>query len=378
MSFWFTALFWTAAALLSALASWLVLTLARRRALAPAQGDPGLAVHRRQLAEIDDLVARGLLSPAEQAEVRAEAGKRLLAADDVMRPAMLSGGRAIVTVTAVLTPLIALGLYLLVGSPGRADAPISARIAAWSQADPNTLTAAQIAAALTQVARKTPNDARLLQLLAKARLESNDPFGAAKALREAVAIEPRNPELWTQLGELFVLTGNGEVSLDARKAFGEALRYDRKALSPRYHLGLADIADGKAAQGLAGWRALLADLSADDPRREQLAAEIAEVTRTGKPPAPQQQPAAPAAQAGAGADMDQAIRGMVDGLAARLEADPSDPEGWVRLVRAYGVLGEIPKRDAALARARSLYKDQPRVLEALKAASEPSQGVSRP
>ncbi|RYF94383.1 MAG: c-type cytochrome biogenesis protein CcmI [Caulobacteraceae bacterium] len=374
MSFWFTALFWTAAALLSALAGWLVLTLARRRALAPAQGDPGLAVHRRQLAEIDDLVARGLLSPAEQAEVRAEAGKRLLAADDVGRPATLAGGRAIATAAAVLAPLMAFGIYLVVGSPGRADAPMAARIAAWSKADPDTLTAAQIAAALTEVAKKTPNDPKLLQLLAKARLESDDPFGAAKALRQAVAAEPRNPELWTQLGELFVLTGNGEIGLDARKAFGEAQRLDPGAASPRYHLGLADIADGKPAQGLATWRALLADLLASDPRRDGLAAEIAEVSRTGRPPAPQQQQAA----LPAGPDMGPAIRGMVDGLAARLEADPNDPEGWARLVRAYGVLGEISKRDAALARARSLYKDQPQVLDALKAAAEPPQGVSRP
>ena len=369
MSLWITVLFWTAAALLSALAGWLVLTFARRRSRAPAEGDPALAVHRRQLAEIDDLVARGLLSEAEQAEVRTEAGRRLLAADDAAAPATLAGGRFVVLGAAVLAPLLAFGLYLLVGSPGRADAPMTSRIAAWSKADPSTLTAAQIAAALTEVAKKTPNDARLLQLLAKARLESDDPFGAAKALREAVRIEPRNPELWTQLGELFVLTGKGEIGLDARTAFGEALRFDPKAASPRYHLGLADIADGKAAQGLAGWRALLADLPADDPRRAMLAADIAEVERTGKPPAPPQPQQPPPSGIGP-----EQIRAMVDGLAARLQADPDDPEGWVRLVRAYGVLGETQKRDAALARARDLYKNQPRVLEALRAASEPPQG----
>ncbi|WGM40175.1 c-type cytochrome biogenesis protein CcmI [Caulobacter sp. NIBR1757] len=365
MSLWITVLFWTLAALLSALAAWLVLTFARRQAAAPEGADPGVDMHRRQLAEVDDLVARGLLSPVEQAEVRAEAGKRLLAADDAARPVTLAGGRSFALAAAVLTPLAALALYLWIGSPGRADAPIRDRIAAWGKADPSTLTAAQVAAALTEVAKQRPNDPRLLQLLARARLESNDPFGAAKALREAVVLEPRNPELWAQQGELFVLTGQGEIGLDARKAFGEALRLDPRAASPRYHLALADIADGKTAQGLAGWRALLADLPADDPRREGLAAEISEVERTGKRPGPPQPAAAPA-----GPDMDAKIRGMVDGLAARLEADPDDPEGWVRLVRAYGVLGETAKREAALARARTLYKDQPQVLKALQAEAE--------
>ena len=34
---------------------------------------------------------------------------------------------------------------------------------------------------------------------------------------------------------------------------------------------------------------------------------------------------------------------MVEGLAARLKVHPDDPAGWVRLVRAYTVLGETPQ-----------------------------------
>jgi cytochrome c-type biogenesis protein CcmH len=364
MSFWLTVLFWTAAALLSAVAGWLMLTLAQKRAAAADdEDDPGVAMHRRQLDEIDDLVTRGLLSPAEQAEVRAEAGRRLLAADNAVRPQALSGGRKVALAAAVLAPLASFAIYLGVGSPGLADAPMKARIVAWRQADPATLTAPQIAAVLTEVARTKPNDARLLEMLAKARVESNDLMGAGRALRQAVAIEPTNADLWAQQGELFMMTGNGEIGVDARKAFSEAVRLNPKAEAPRFYLGLADVADGKPAAGLAAWRALLAELPAADPRRAGLMAQIAEVERTGKPPAPQQ----PAAASGVGPEQ---IRAMVDGLAARLEADPNDPEGWVRLVRAYGVLGETGKRDAALARARDLYKDQPQVLQALQGEVE--------
>ena len=39
------------------------------------------------------------------------------------------------------------------------------------------------------------------------------------------------------------------------------------------------------------------------------------------------------------------IHSMVDGLAARLADAPDDPAGWLRLARAYGVLGR--KDDAA-------------------------------
>jgi cytochrome c-type biogenesis protein CcmH len=249
MSVWSTVLFWTVAALLSAGAGWLLLTLARRRAAGGDETDPGVAMHRRQLAEIDDLVARGLLNEAETAEVRAEAGKRLLAADEAARPRTLAGGRNIVLAAAVLAPLAAFGLYVLIGSPGRADAPMKARIAAWSRQDESTLTPQQIAAALTEVSKTRKGDAALLSLLAENRRLSGDLFGAARALREAVGIEPGNPQLWAQLGEIYVWTTNGEVGGDARAAFNQALRLDARNLSARYYLGLAEISDGRPAAG---------------------------------------------------------------------------------------------------------------------------------
>ena len=47
-----------------------------------------------------------------------------------------------------------------------------------------------------------------------------------------------------------------------------------------------------------------------------------------------------------------AIRGMVDRLAERLAQNGDDAQGWLRLIRAYGVLHETDKARDALARAR--------------------------
>ena len=58
----------------------------------------------------------------------------------------------------------------------------------------------------------------------------------------------------------------------------------------------------------------------------------------------------------------QAIRGMVEGLAARLEAQPNDPEGWRRLGRAWRTLGERDKAKAAYAKAAELMPDRVDVL----------------
>ena len=58
------------------------------------------------------------------------------------------------------------------------------------------------------------------------------------------------------------------------------------------------------------------------------------------------------------------IRGMVAGLAERLKNEPDDIEGWQRLARSYGVLGEAEKaRDAY----GHLAKQQPNDVKILTA-----------
>ena len=53
------------------------------------------------------------------------------------------------------------------------------------------------------------------------------------------------------------------------------------------------------------------------------------------------------------------IKGMVDGLAARLEKQPDDAQGWARLIRSRVVLGESDKAKAALIKAREVFAGKP-------------------
>jgi cytochrome c-type biogenesis protein CcmH len=62
------------------------------------------------------------------------------------------------------------------------------------------------------------------------------------------------------------------------------------------------------------------------------------------------------------------IRGMVDGLAARLKQDSSDLDGWVRLVRSYKVLGESDKAQAAANDAQQALQNDPEKRKRLDAA----------
>ena len=60
---------------------------------------------------------------------------------------------------------------------------------------------------------------------------------------------------------------------------------------------------------------------------------------------------------------------MVADLAARLKAQPDDAQGWQRLIRAYAVLGDNAKANAALKDARAALAKNPQALAALSPAS---------
>jgi cytochrome c-type biogenesis protein CcmH len=255
---------------------------------------------------------------------------------------------------AVLAPVVAVGIYMGLGSPGIPDQPFQARISAWKAADPARLEPPQLAAVLKDLTRQRPTDPQAFLYLALAQREAGNPTESVRAARRAVALSPQDAGLWEVLGESLMMEARGEISDAAQQAFREALKRDPGAVSSRFYLARSQVERGDRAAGLASLRKLSADLPGTDPRQRQLGMAIAEASE------------APARVENAQLDM---IRGMVAGLAARLEQSPDDPEGWVRLVRSYAVLGQTSDRDRALTQAKARYGSRPDILADLDAAA---------
>jgi cytochrome c-type biogenesis protein CcmH len=64
------------------------------------------------------------------------------------------------------------------------------------------------------------------------------------------------------------------------------------------------------------------------------------------------------------------IRGMVDGLQARLEKSPRDADGWIKLIRSRKVLGEEDAAKSALAKAVAAFTDDPGEQTRISAAAK--------
>jgi cytochrome c-type biogenesis protein CcmH len=403
-----------AAVLLSALAAVLILQRASGAARR-TETDPTLAVYRRQITEMDDLAERGLLADGELKAAKAEAARRLLGvraeapAVEAAAPVTVSKTlRLWILAGAVLAPAVAVGLYVWLGSPGMGDQPFAERLKGWSQSaqsDPGQLTAPQMAAVLETLVKSRPNDAEPLTFLARAQAASGQVAAAAESMRKATRLEPNVPQLWSNLGILLLMQGQGEETEPAQAAFRRAVQLDPKDAPARYHLARAQLAAGHVAEGLAAWRALAADLPLGDPQRAQLDQEIDATAKAGRlvafkaPPAqPEPQPADAGGSgadpnvvagaltgqaspdqggppAAAGGDQKAFINSMVARLEDRLKADPSDVAGWARLIRSYAVLGEPDKMKRALDQAHKQFKNNPTALKQIDEAMSAPQGA---
>ena len=256
------------------------------------------------------------------------------AAWPVWRAAESRGARLLTMGAVALFVLgIGAGIYLLVGQPRLALR--EARGAA--DRDPNGL-----APMLIKRVRANPDDAQAWIYLARIYVSAGDADQAAGALGRAVLASRKqgreSPELDTAYGELMVRAAGGQVPDGAVAAFTSALAADPKNAPARYYLGMAAAQKGDRAGAQRYWQTLLDEVPANTPLHSELVDRLASIG------------AAPPAVAGAGGAPD--INAMVSGLAARLKANPNDPAGWLRLIRAYSVLGETDKAKAALATAR--------------------------
>ena len=156
------------------------------------------------------------------------------------------------------------------------------------------------------------------------------------------------------------------MSPEAGAAFERAIALDPGDARARFYSGLAMLQRGEQQGALEAWAALIADAPGDAPwlpdlRRQAAAlAEELGLDPAEALPAPRAATAAgpadgpTAEQMRAAEDMpaeerEEMIRGMVAGLAARLERQPDDLEAWRMLARSWGVLGEAEKSADAYA-----------------------------
>jgi cytochrome c-type biogenesis protein CcmH len=364
MTLWFVLTMMTAAAIFAVL--W---PLGRR--FAPVAAGHDIRIYRDQLDEIDRDQEAGRIGAAEAEAAKIEVSRRLLAAAEKAVPALpppLWRRRAVALVALIALPLLCGGVYLALGSPWLPGEPLAARLAA--QTNPPV---GELVAQVETHLRKAPQDGRGWEVLAPIYMELGRFKDAANAWHNAITYSGSTAQRESNLGEALTAAANGVVTADAKSAFERSVTLDRNDAEARYFLGLAAEQDGRKEEAGKIWRDLLASAPPGAPWVEFVHDSLARLD--GAPGAAASNPAAAAAtvpgpspkQVAAAEAMtpqqrQQMIGGMVERLATRLQSDGNDIEGWLRLVRAYAVLGERDKARAAVSDARrAVAKDADKI-----------------
>lgn len=245
--------------------------------------------------------------------------------------------------------------------------------------------------------RANPGDAKGWAMLGWSYRETGRFADAATAYRRATALAPADATNWSALGEALVLAGKGDVPAEADAAFEKALAADPGDPRARYFTGVRMDMAGDHKGAIALWTDLLKKSPANAPWVADVRDAIANVAQKNGIKVDLPEPAAASASAGAevaaqaipGPTQDQMaaassltpgqqdamVKSMVDGLAARLAADPKDADGWIKLMRARMVLGQRDEAKQALASARSAFArdgaQQQRLRDAARALGVP-------
>ena len=366
-----------------------------RRATVPTGEAGGTALatetafYEDQIAEIARDQERGLIAPEEAEAARAEAGRRLLRASrevqleaedagiaEAARPAepRLRRRRAASAFAVSTIPLVALIAYGLYGSPELPAQTAADRQAARGGADELMKAVGQIEARLA----RDPNDARGWAVLAPVYMRTGRFDDAARAYGNIARLKGETADLLADQAEALTAAGDGTVTPEAKALFEKAQAKDPNAPKPRFYLARAAEQAGDTEGAIRQLAALEAASGPDAPWLGIVRQSLARLKGEPAPP-----PAAPQAAPKIPAEQQAAIRGMVDGLDARLKAGGGTPDEWLRLVRSRAVLGEQDQASAALARARTALAGDPQGLAQVEQGAraiglDPEGGPARP
>ena len=357
-----TMILWVIFALMTAAAIFAVVWPLGRASRASAGGSD-LAVYKDQLKEIDSDRACGLIGEAEAEAARLEISRRLLAAADAPSGASAAATGSLrserrrvaaVAALAVLT-LGPLGFYIALGSPNIPGEPAFARVTTPKGHESIASLVSQVEAHLAT----SPNDGAGWEVLAPVYTRLGRFDDAVQARKKALLLNGPTATREADLGEAETAAANGVVTAEAKAAFERAVASDPKEAKARYFLGLAAEQDGMNDEAASIWRSMLAESPTGAPWVAFVRQALARVSGG---PVATVEPSTADISAVANMSEDarrDTIRGMVARLADRLHDNGGDVEGWLRLVRAYVVLGDRTKAKDAAAEAKRALGERP-------------------
>ena len=389
--------FWIVCAVLTlAVVALMVTPLLRPKDM--GDDNPDIAIYRAQLDEIDRDLERQLLEPAEADRARTEVARRLLAANNAaVKPVNASKpNRWLPVLIGAVMLGLGFGTYQMIGAPGYPDMPLQARLAASDEIRANRPSQAAFEAAapappevdvpddyrtavaqLRAIAPTRPDDLEAWSRLAAAEVELRNYAGAAAAQERVIAIQGQQTDIrdLQRLLDLKVIAAGGFVSPEAETVIARIFDIDEGNIAARYYLGALYNQTDRPDLALRLWRQIIENGDPANFHVSNARAQIVDAAfRAGVEYALPEARGPSFDQMDAAQDMSEEDRqamigGMVAGLADRLATQGGPAEDWARLIRAYGVLGDLASADTVWTEAQQVFVSSMRGMEILTNAA---------
>lgn len=327
---------------------------------------PDISVYKAQLNELSNDLKSGLIDKDEAARTKVEIERRILKVADEGSSGTFAAPSTAVVLGLVTVILFSGAFYAVIGTPGMPDFPIEEHKVA--QSSPERLEA--LAETDRMIARvkdrlaTNPKEVQGWAYLANLEMSKGNFQSAADALFNAYTLAPDTFDYQLMYAESLIMAANERVTPAALIVLNKATKKDPEHPGPKYYLALADFQNGDTDIALDKWKSVRVGLSDEDPLMPLLNVWInrAEVQLGLAEPLPQTRaPSITAEQAETIQNMSEEeqselIRQMVMQLAEKQQENPTNIEGWIRLSRAYMVLGQ---RDEAIAAMQSAVDNAP-------------------
>jgi len=362
--------------------------------------DARTGLYQYQIEEINKEEKHGVISTSEADALRIEAQRRLLVAAKDTDQKETSVPLTHTTTALLIAGMVVAGgagLYIAKGNPSvpSASPPTlaiqtpqssgTARAAASTTSDVGSLDA--MVDGLAARLESEPGDIEGWRMLGWSYFNMERYSDSATAYAKAATLDPGNADYQSARGEAIVMAAGGFVTDEALVVFDQTLALNAQDARARFFKGLSLDQSGDPTGAISAWIKMLntapadADWAADLRQRITARAAEANINISGKlaaapEPTLSSPPRGPtleqiqAAMEKPADDREAMIEGMVASLAAKLEDNPNDPEGWIRLIRSKTVLGRQEEAREHLKSAVDAFTNEPETRSRILAESE--------
>ena len=330
-----------------------------KKAVVTEQRKPDISVYTEQLKELENNFKLDLLSEVEAKRSRIEIERRILSVASNEEGVIIEEApNSLFIISMLMFLLMSIALYSVLGTPSMPDYPRSLAEKARLEGDQaeDYKTKIKLRERLvTQLASKAP-DIEGLVYLSRLEMSLGNFQSAAKALYQAQVIDPKSFDLQLMYGESLIVAAKEKVTPAALVVLNKAAKTQPTHPGPKYYFALADYQAGDIEVAYRNWLEISRGLEEQSPLKplvdywaDKAAMELGLVQ--GLPEI--RAPSITSEQVETIQNMDEGeqaelIYQMVLQLADKQTQNPDNIEGWLRLSRAYMVLGQKPDAITAM------------------------------